>query len=101
MRSAPHSRFAAAISRISAIVSAVTFGFGTDRGRDFRRQHGRQPSRCRQSTVSGWTISSVWCQARTRLASGTRSDRAVNVRRGRLTLRRRMRSGCAGAPSPR
>ncbi len=92
MRSAPQSRFAAAISRISAIVSTATFGGGADRGRDRRRQKRRKPCRCQRSSVSGWTITSAWRQARRRLASSTRSARSAGVQRGRLALRRKTRS---------
>jgi len=92
IRSAPHSRFAAAISLMRATVPAATFGCGADRGGDFPRQKRRKPCRCQRSRVSGWTISSAWHQARRRLASSTRSARAVGVQRGRLPLRRRTRS---------
>src|SRR5215475_9782930 len=53
MRSAPHSRPRAAMSRISWIVSR---GRGDVlRGRDRRRQNRRKPVRCQRRTVSGWT----------------------------------------------
>jgi len=77
IRSAPHRRFAAASSRIRAIVSAATFGLGADRGRDCRRQKRLNPARCQRRTVSGRPMTSAPAQARSRLARRTTSPRSA------------------------
>ncbi len=66
----PHSRFAAAISLIRAMVSGATLGVVEGAtARDVRRQKSRKPRRCQRSRVAGCTISKACRQARTRLTS--------------------------------
>lgn len=95
MRSAPHGRFAAAISRTGAIVSSDTFAHrAVDLARGFRR-------RC-QETAAGagaWAcpagrFGSAGCWARTPSARSPRRVRSIEALRGRLMLRRRTRSPC-------
>ena len=59
MRSAPHKRPRAAMSRMRSIVSG---GSGdVFRGRDRCRQNRRKPARCQRRTVSGWTMAIARC----------------------------------------
>jgi len=55
---APQRGFSNARRRISARVSALTFGLPPD-GRDFHFQNRRKPARCQRTTVSGFTITST------------------------------------------
>ncbi len=58
MRSAPHSRLAAAISVIRMMVSGATLGLVEGAtARDVRRQKSRKARRCQRSRVAGCTIS--------------------------------------------
>ena len=55
IRSAPHNRFLATISRIKVMVSSATRR-STFPARDRRRQNARNPSRCHRRRVSGCTM---------------------------------------------
>src|SRR5258706_567504 len=89
IRSAPQSRFCAAISLIKATVSADIFGL-EDAALNLYFQNRRNPWRCHRRSVSGWTMKRACFQARTILARSSRSLRSVLVQAGRFMCRRRI-----------
>src|SRR6266566_9241534 len=93
IRSAPQSRFCAAISLIKVTVSAGIFGL-EDAALDLYFQNRRNPWRCHRKSVSGWTMKSACFHARDALARRTKIRRSVFANVGRLTCRRRMMSCC-------
>ena len=87
MRSAPHSRPRAAMSRIRLMVSG---GSGdVFRGRDRRRQNWRKPARCQRRTVSGWTRTIARRHDSNHLAPRSSFSRSTKWSFGRLLRRRR------------
>ena len=84
MRSAPQSRFLAAISRISATVWLVTLSRGQDF--DLCRQNSRRPRRCQRRTVCGWTRATAWRQPGSRQAASRRRSRSPAVSLGQAPV---------------
>ena len=93
IRSAPQSRFCAAISLISATFSAAIFGLGAA-DLDLYLQYSLNPWRCHRRSVSGWTINRACFHARDARASRIKIIRSVFDNAGRLTCRRKIMSCC-------
>jgi hypothetical protein len=87
IRSAPHRRPRAAMSRMRLIVSG---GSGdVFRGRDRRRQNRRKPARCQRRTVSGWTMAIARRHDGNKRAPMISFSRSTRLSFGRLLRRRR------------
>ena len=85
-RSAPQSRFSAAMRRISSTRSGDTRGVDGIVDRDFQRQSKRNPSRCQRSTVSGFTSSSASRHLGSTAASSVISVRSCGWKTGLFTF---------------
>jgi hypothetical protein len=85
MRSAPQSRFAVAISRINAAVSAVTVGWPFLLVLDFHAHPRRYRSRCQRKSVAGCTSIRASLQLRVSWAAITIHQRSTAMSIGRWT----------------
>ena len=89
IRSAPQSRLAVAILRMSAMVSVAIVGLDFRCALDFRVQHHRYMSRCHRNRVAGCTRSNALSRVLVTRAKATIHQRSVGVSSGRPTCRRR------------
>ena len=90
MRSAPHSGFCVAISRISAPQSVG----GRPGRRDRRRQKARNPARCQRSTVAGLMSKVASRQSGAMRAANTMVSRCHALHRTRPTILRSATISC-------